>query len=348
MKRKVNSILVFMAFILLFSHGYILAVLPDPIVAIDFNGDWTSSGTAGTDYGTPVEENFISPQFGTGILTECFDQLAGEFDEPGGAVVFGDTVTQTPMQTALSGLMSFTITAVVKMPAGVYGDPNHAGSVLFSALDSNGDHAIAVVTDQWNRLSLIVNNQLEADPYGEAALHWLGNFENDEWFFLALSYDGTVDPQTDPFDQQNVVCHTGLFSSTLHYRSVQNTSYDGVLFAGAVNDIAELVWIGNTADTATRWILDEVEGLVLDYDPTVENPATFAGKIEALRIYGSKTDASGVLTKDQLEQVRSKVVSGVCGGADNPIPLGDINGDCKINFEDFSSMAGNWMADIRP
>lgn len=338
-----------MAVLLFICSGLSIAELPEPVIKIDFNGHWRSSGTAGTDYGSVVENSGIEPVFGTGILSECFDQTSGQFDQVGGAVVYGDSVSQTPVQSALSGLMSFTIAMAIKIPAEVYGDPNHAGSVLFSAIDSNGDHAIAVTTDTWNRLSLIVNNQIETDPYGEDGVHWLSPFDEDEWAFFALSYDGTVDPASDPFDVQNVFCHSGLFSGTLHPRTVHNTSFSGVLFEGAVADVTDLVWIGNTADTAKRWIYDEVEDeFIMDYDITSEFPGTFAGKVEAVRIFGSKTDASGVLTRDQLEQVKNDIIDEVCGSYQNPSPVGDLTGDCQVDFDDFVKLANNWLTDIRP
>ncbi len=349
MKRRHVSLWLFMVVLLMFFPGLSMADLPEPIISLDFNGNWTSSGSAGTDFGSVVQNGGVEPQFGTGILSECFDQTSGQFDEVGGAVVYGDTVSQTPVQSALSGLMSFTVTMAIKMPAGVYGDPNHAGSILFSALDSNGDHAIAITTDRWNRLSLIVNNQIETDPFGEVGVHWLGQFDQDQWAFFALSYDGTVDPGSNPFDVQNVVCHSGIFSGTLHPRTIQNTSYYGVLFEGAVANVTDLAWVGNTADTATRWVYDEVEDeFIMDYDMTSEYPATFAGKLEALKIFGSKTDASGVLTKEQIEQVRSNIISEVCGSYLNPSPLGDLTGDCEVDLDDFAKLANGWMTDIRP
>lgn len=344
MRRKVGVLFVLLA-MLGFTQAF--SAVPEPIVSIDFNGNWNSGGSGGADSGMVVEVNGVSPKFGSGILSDCFDQNDGEFDQPGGAVVFGDTISQTPIQTALSGLASFTISGLVKMPASVYGASGHHGTVLFSALDVNGDHAIAVLLDPWNRLSLVVNNQVEVDPYGDTGIHWFSNFTDENWFFFSLSYDGTVDPSSDPFDVQNVVCYSGPFSGSIAYRPVISTSYDGIIFEGNVNDVVDLVWVGNAADTATRWVYDDVETAhVVDYDPSQAFPATFAGQLEAIKIFGSKTDASGVLTAEQVTAVKENILLSVLG--ENPRPVGDINRDFVVDMADFAEMAETWLTDARP
>ena len=53
---------------------------------------------------------------------------------------------------------------------------------------------------------------------------------------------------------------------------------------------------------------------------------------------------------DNLEINVSDVVATepVCGDDAHPKPLGDLNGDCYVNFEDFAEMASSWLVCTNP
>ncbi len=334
--------------VLLVAVTVVQAQLPEPLIQISFNGDWDSSGSAGADVGTVIDANGVHPVLGDGILTEGFDQRHGEFWEPGGAVVYGSTnpLTPTPVQNALSGLMSFTITGWFKVRG--YGDPH--GPMIFSATNASGGHAIAIDIDNWNRISLCVNGiweQTQDDPPLHE-VHWTINEES--WCFFAVTYDGTFDPDlSDPWEDFNVIWYTGPINSILYHRpGVRNGwDFDAHLYAEAVETVDGLVYIGNTADNALRRGLDPNGDAAYVTDP--EYAATFAGGLEMIRVYGSYTDNSGVLTMDQIGQIYDSILTAdICGGSDIPYPIGDVSHDCKVDVIDLGMLAGSWLEDNRP
>ena len=84
-------------------------------------------------------------------------------------------------------------------------------------------------------------------------------------------------------------------------------SYDGTLAAGNVNfykgTIGSPVTLEETLSLATGSVADDTNGVTVG-GRTGLNDRPFDGFLDDLRIFGSKTDDSGVLSLGQLEQVR--------------------------------------------
>ncbi len=69
---------------------------------------------------------------------------------------------------------------------------------------------------------------------------------------------------------------------------------------------------------------------------------SFSGYFDEFRIFGSKDNASGALDIQQIQEIYEYDLQPVCG-SDIPIPPGDTNRDCIINFKDFIDIASGWM-----
>jgi len=67
-------------------------------------------------------------------------------------------------------------------------------------------------------------------------------------------------------------------------------------------------------------------------------------------LYDGIADLGTKVAVDMTGLVRPAVVntSAECGDATHPYPPGDLNFDCRVNFEDIALLGANWMDDINP
>ena len=112
---------------------------------------------------------------------------------------------------------------------------------------------------------------------------------------------------------------------------------DDPLFADANNDDYHLkAQAGRWNANEGRWTRDEVTSPCIDAgnpnSPVGYEPFPNGGRIN-MGAYGGTSEAS-----------KSYFGEALC----ETIVAGDINGDCKVDFEDFAYMALHWLRDENP
>ena len=130
----------------------------------------------------------------------------------------------------------------------------------------------------------------------------------DEWAFLAVTYDGTSDIENAGFyfgDTESEVFLLGDIFEDLN--------------AGPVNSTAGVADFGIGFTAAA---------------PTVDFSAV--GYMDDVRVY------DGVLSLEQLEEVRQENLVEVVGPVCDPSTGGDINGDGSVSFQDFLILSNNF------
>lgn len=161
---------------------------PDPVfddpfgalVYLPFENDWNNHGWAQPDSSVVSFINGVRPEFGPGLRMQGLDLRAAQMGKSAGCINFGITGTQdTPVETALNGLKSFTICGWFNTASpgnrlltntGICG---RLGQVMLRSYD-NASHLVLGVNNQWT--------PVDADVTFD---------EDNEWVFWAVTYDST-------------------------------------------------------------------------------------------------------------------------------------------------------------
>jgi hypothetical protein len=89
-----------------------------------------------------------------------------------------------------------------------------------------------------------------------------------------------------------------------------------------------------------------------NYQFIKKDPGGFAhnGHYIIQLLYDGIADLGTKVAVDMTGLVRPAVAntSAECGDATHPYPVGDLNHDCRVNFEDIALLGSNWLEDINP
>jgi len=172
----------------------------------------------------------------------------------------------------IHGLQSFTLSGWFKTKKSLRLENN---ATLISHYD-NGQGFVLDVPQQ-GQLCLTVDNMKVQSPIGAYAVV-------DEWVFFAVTYDGT--------------------------RSTENVNFYVGLKNSPVSEVTKpLTMDAGVVDTNAFFMAENFDRFVIgNYRTSYNRP--FKGYLDNIRIFGSKTDASGVLLQEHLEEIRREDVAG--------------------------------------
>ncbi len=140
--------------------------------------------------------------------------------------------------------------------------------------------------------------------------------EMDEWIFWAVTYDGTQ-------SSSNVKWYKGDTNGNFSLLKVQSLS------AGCLADVHEPLAVGNLLTSGAY---------------------CFAGLMDEMRIFTSQSDDGGALSQSDLETIWDYDYdpSVYCGELAQPIPVGDFDKNCIVDFDDLAIFFMNWLLDNSP
>lgn len=156
--------------------------------------------------------------------------------------------------------------------------------------------------DDQSRMVLGVNNQ-----WTTADSDIVFN-EQNQWVFWAVSYDG------------------GLSSNNVKWYKGKPTSGVALIKTNSLN----------------AGILNNTNGNLAFGNLLPNGSYAFAGLLDEIRIFGSKTDASGVLSFAAINELFDDGKEKIC--EINEV-YGDFNGDCIVDIQDISQLFWTWGAD---
>lgn len=219
--------------------------------------------------------------------------------------------SDTLLEQGLIGMYSFTITFWIRTE-----DTQDQGRIITTdnwQVNYRGDFLQLHFLEQGSFVGSWINSSTDPRQYPSV----------DHWRFVAITYDGS----TSPMDPNTLKFYTG----TEYQQVILDKQYDR-------ND-------SPTNDYGQLDVDSQIGCRMAVGNAAPESDRPFVGFIDEVRIWTSQTDDSaGVLTLEELETVR-KHDAGIC--PDGPI-VGDINGDCAVDNQDWSSLAKNWLMDNTP
>lgn len=267
------------------------------------NGETPSTiGTLGTTNPQLCDE---------GVKWQCYDGSglqAGSFAKSYAWGTFGKP-SGTDIETALSNLWSFTISCWI------YTGPN-------GQFDQNGAYIINTPA-----VSLIDNTnslQIRCGRVGNL-MDLPGIDADDQWTFIAVSYDGTV-----PFDVGGLALEDNV-----------------KVYTGSRNEPVQLVASLRSDTNETGWLVRDSDGAMLTLgNSTVFGQTPYLGKIDEVRIWSEGAEDSGgatlplaVLSMDEIERVRVHDIENI----PRIYPREDLNEDRVIDLVDFTNWAQSWL-----
>ncbi|MCG8585038.1 MAG: LamG domain-containing protein, partial [Pirellulales bacterium] len=248
-----------------------------PILAYAFNGSGVDSPSLGTDK-QPVELFDIATKPsdrrtkpGGGVSGAKAD-LAFDNTQATSHGVFtpGGIARHPDDNNGIDGLMSFTLVGWIK-PESVIA--NNAGIIVNQDTVAEPDRGFTLSAGEPGTLQLQVN-----PSEGKGVATSTAAYTDTDWFMFAVTYDGSR--QTD-----NVRFYKGTKRDAVAQVGTALT-----IDKGAVLDDAKPFSIGNYAAPMS--------------DARFPNNGPLDALLDNIRIFGSKTDDSGVLDLKQLEAVR--------------------------------------------
>jgi hypothetical protein len=170
----------------------------------------------------------------------------------------------------MAGLISFTITGWFKTDAATSWPVNSGVNLVNSYNNADANNGARILCGNPGQLILGINGA-EGDSYSNSVYT-----AAQSWVFFAVTYDGTA-------TSNNVKFYAGSSEGTT------KLSRTGSLNAGPVSEKATYLGVGNA-----------LGGF---------NVRPFDGFLDNIRVYGSSSDSSGVLSLSQIEDVREAALT---------------------------------------
>lgn len=168
--------------------------------------------------------------------------------------------------------------------------------------------------------------------HGAVQLYWTSTGQIGQYYWPNLAWKASDAHSYDSYGQWLFVAVTINQNGSIWYRGDANTA-------------PEVVWmeevVTGTGPARTVFYLGSrsyVDAHYFNYD------------LDEVRIWGSKTDASGSLSLDDITDIwtHDYAPDAICGDSQHPRPVTDLTGDCKVDFKDFTLMASEWLTDNSP
>lgn len=259
--------------------------LPEPVIYLPFDSldgvtnAYENYGTAGVNNNplrlraSTVDDSY-KPTINTaaGMRMDGLDHTTpgmGDAGGDGGVLRYGWVgATESPMEDAINGLKSFTFTCWVHTQGLLMTDD----ATLFKRGDYPDTQITVKATPSGSGLQLGVGGTGCSSP------GWYGY--TDQWMFIAISYDGTSTTGVG-----NVKFYRGRELVYEDPNYVVLVEADGFMPSTITTD--RCITVANHGYNDTNMTRN------------------FSAYIDEIRLYGSKTDDSGVLTMDEIGEVKA-------------------------------------------
>lgn len=306
---------------------------PEPLVRYDFEGDSADTvvtysgsllGTVGSDlnlnlYGTSPASAPVQGQY-FGVYRPASQQYSGyALNNSDNGSVMGGTGgrarSDSNALTSFGNLESFTVAGWILTPAGV-----SVWNNAFVLSHHKNNEGFAVRCGSANSLKLYVDDYLAYESSSGSA----GYFVDGRWSFFAVTWDGSNANQPAVFYRGREQDFLGDIEFVNAY-----TLPDSVQDLGKVNPISASGW---------SW-------LAVGNEPG--GTRAFAGRLDAVAIWGAQSGSDGALSMDQIREywldsqrpINCDVVHEFGFGIN-----GDLNQDCYVEWADFGIFASNWQS----
>lgn len=284
--------------------------VPEPIIYLPYDGDWDNKGSAGVSGVTiltgydEVNDLVIGPDFAEGLSGQCLDLT---------------------MRTSHTAYLE-------------------NGGVLYE--NYNDPNLATPMKDAINGLkSFTLCGWFKVDEPG------IGLGDGSSILFYQRR-DGLTTQKlrfyTDPYGRPRGVLNGDVGPlSPYAYWSIKNGVWNFKAVTYYADDFGneEKYYYGSVdGNAAFRAVRSHPAGVLEDSNEPIQVCPQFDGYADELYFFGSKTDSSGALTLEQIQYVASRVHREIlCGTEGHPVPQGDINSDCLVDFSDLELMSGNWL-----